>query len=619
MDDENRNGDQDTGQLLSNRAKKPSPDTLTKLIKRLRLLTFTLLPHEVDVESISNPVSKVITPNVVNAYLDAAGDFKAALPYCLLQARARFMSEANNNPADYDENLGRATACEVIARRIVHQSPTDQLDELMSARYSHIQMDGDASELSSALEVAIDSHSTIFISSSEAQSVVNSLWNGEVVQKHIGKSDIQYVPYHRTHGDDIWSHFDATRISVPRYQNFFRIIVWLAFLVVYSQAVREPIERLNPDPMPGDFWEYILYFLALAFWFEGMLDGYSYEPWYKLFRYATWRAFSFWNVIAFITDCLLAAAFILRVVGLNQQGEAANYYRLRSFQVLSFVAPFIWLLLTVFDGYKYVGTMQICVARMLQESGIFFALLSILALGFLQGLYALDAADGQIEDASVVIHVLVQALLQSPNYEKFAPSIAGLILYYFWNVVTALILLNVLISLFSSAYSDVVDHAEAEYLAFFASKTVAMIRAPDSFVYPAPFNLIEMFFIAPLEWLPISSKTYAKINRLVMTILFFIPLSVIALYECLTQRRSWMVDWLEVADDGDQLSDEAKDPQVDEVQEEGRTITQVPFDELVKKFPNTKESGEDSIRREIRALNERMTELLQKIDSMQTS
>ena len=28
-------------------------------------------------------------------------------------------------------------------------------------------------------------------------------------------------------------------------------------------------------------------------------------------------------------------------------------------------------------------------------------------------------------------------------------------LYYFWNVATALVLINVLISLFSSAYSDV--------------------------------------------------------------------------------------------------------------------------------------------------------------------
>jgi hypothetical protein len=30
-------------------------------------------------------------------------------------------------------------------------------------------------------------------------------------------------------------------------------------------------------------------------------------------------------------------------------------------------------LITIFDGYKYIGTMQICIARMLKESGIFFA------------------------------------------------------------------------------------------------------------------------------------------------------------------------------------------------------------------------------------------------------
>jgi hypothetical protein len=52
---------------------------------------------------------------------------------------------------------------------------------------------------------------------------------------------------------------------------------------------------------------------------------------------------------------------------------------------------------------------------------------------------------------------------------------------------------------FSNWKIQVIDDAEAQYLAFFASKTVGMIRAPDSYVYPAPFNLIEAFFIAPLE------------------------------------------------------------------------------------------------------------------------
>jgi hypothetical protein len=74
--------------------------------------------------------------------------------------------------------------------------------------------------------------------------------------------------------------------------------------------------------------------------------------------------------------------------------------------------------------------MQICIARMLQESGIFFAvrfspqlrdfcgrltyfqLLSILGAGFAQGLYALDASDQEAGSPSDMIHLLVQALLQ---------------------------------------------------------------------------------------------------------------------------------------------------------------------------------------------------------------
>lgn len=94
-------------------------------MKRLRALTLTLLPVEVNIESISEPTSRVITPQVISAYKGAAGDFTEAvssiydaidflvhrvihqLPYCLLRARAEFMWDANHNPADYGENRGR--------------------------------------------------------------------------------------------------------------------------------------------------------------------------------------------------------------------------------------------------------------------------------------------------------------------------------------------------------------------------------------------------------------------------------------------------------------------------------------------------------------------------------
>jgi hypothetical protein len=68
------------------------------------------------------------------------------------------MYEANHNPADYGENYGRAIACEVLARRVVHLSPPDRLNDIMSTRFSHLEWDGERSDLSTALELAIDSH-----------------------------------------------------------------------------------------------------------------------------------------------------------------------------------------------------------------------------------------------------------------------------------------------------------------------------------------------------------------------------------------------------------------------------------------------------------------------------
>ncbi|KAJ7490323.1 calcium activated cation channel [Mycena galericulata] len=590
---------------------KPSPATLTKLVKRLRALTLTLLPVEVDPESINDPTSRVITPQVINAYHAAAGDFVAALPYCLLRARAEFMWDANHNPADYGENLGRAAACEMLARRIVHIAPPDTLNTIMSTRFQHLQIDGDKSDMASALELAIDSHCTIFLSSSEAQDVVNALWRGEIIQENNNDHDIDYVQYSDTReNDSFFARLDPSRMSVPRYQSMFRIVVWLLFLFVYSQAVRQPLER-SQGPPEFDEWEIVLYFMALSFLFEDI------NRLYKLLKFVTYKAYNFWMIVSFLTDGILTAAFVLRVAGMagKDPDQAANL-RLKSFQVLSFAAPLMWMkIVTVFDGYKYVGTMQICVARMLQESGIFFALLSVLSIGFGQGLYALDASDGSAESSSSILNVLVQALLQAPNYDKFSGSPAGLTLYYLWGVITCLILLNILISLFSSAYSDVVDDAEAQYLAFFASKTIGMIRAPDSFVYPAPFNLIEVFLISPLE-LVMRPSTYATLNRGVMAVVFFVPLTLIAFYESVvdTDKHKWMKRWLSGDDQGDGDRPEFRDPEVDKADEGERVISKVPFEELVKAFPNTNQSSEALMLKEILALKQQLARVLDKLD-----
>ena len=91
------------------------------------------------------------------------------------------------------------------------------------------------------------------------------------------------------------------------------------------------------------------------------------------------------------------------------------------------------------------------------------------------------------------------------------------------------VLLNILIALYNSAYEDIYDNANDEYLAMFAQKTMTFVRAPDENVFIPPFNLVEIFLLAiPLEWW-MAKKTYERINDIVMGLIYS-PLLLISAY-----------------------------------------------------------------------------------------
>lgn len=107
-----------------------------------------------------------------------------------------------------------------------------------------------------------------------------------------------------------------------------------------------------------------------------------------------------------------------------------------------------------------------------------------MAIGFGQAMYALDAADGDTNNSetagiSLISNQLIQSLLGSPNFdvagERFGYPF-GLIIFYSWNFITIIILVNVLIALFGTAYSDVYANKQDVYLAFLASKTIGRSR-----------------------------------------------------------------------------------------------------------------------------------------------
>ena len=101
-----------------------------------------------------------------------------------------------------------------------------------------------------------------------------------------------------------------------------------------------------------------------------------------------------------------------------------------------------------------------------------------------------------------------------------------------------------------------------------------------------------------------SKEVYATVNRYVLTVVLFIPLSVVALLE--TQIRSshvWMNGTAGIDTEDDDAQPEARDPPAGE---DGLVISRVPYQDLVTAFPNTHESSEASILREIRSLKEQL-------------
>ena len=73
-----------------------------------------------------------------------------------------------------------------------------------------------------------------------------------------------------------------------------------------------------------------------------------------------------------------------------------------------------------------------------------------------------------------------------------------------------------------------------------------------------------------------------------MALMFFVPLSVIALYESTykTHPNRWATRWLRGIDEGAAELPAHRDPEIDD-EGEGLVITRAKFGELISVFPDT--------------------------------
>lgn len=342
----------------------------------------------------------------------------------------------------------------------------------------------------------------------------------ELVQNFAPSGQVFFQPYDPKDRSFL-GRLDPGRLTVPRYSYYAGLAIHVAFIVIYTFSTLEYTGL--------DSWEIVLWIFAAGY----LLDDLT--RWFKMGGMD--KVISFWVVVDLCTDVLFITSFSFRMAGwFEREHHRSSEYRLLAFQFLSCIAPLLWMqLLKLADGIQYFGVIQIVLLRMLQETAAFFLLLLLTAIGFAQSLFALDAADGHRVKSSgaFVANLLAATIMGNPDFDAPGKNFGqpfGKILMYFYAFITLMLLSNILVAFFASAYDKTVDDADDVFRAYFCSKVVSTIRAPDQFVYLPPFNLVEAFFVAPFEFV-LPRRVYATINRYIQSTLFCLPLAVIALHE----------------------------------------------------------------------------------------
>ncbi|MCJ1287905.1 hypothetical protein MMC26_007257 [Xylographa opegraphella] len=471
---------------------------VTKVARRLKYQIEQVVPCELEEWKITKANSPVITRKVMRTAKEAGGkEYKSCVVYCLLVCKRWFTRQAALELWDAELHEGRAVACEVLAKKLIEDEEREEylMQETLLKRYSII-INGQETEAANVVERAVDMHALLVIGSSGYQKCISYLWRGWLVQNDEKPS--YFIAWKNKANPNYWDHFNPDRMRAPQYQNAVQVFFSVFYLVLYTVAINTVNASGDLDVVEG-----IVYLMTAGFLFDEISK--------------IWKD-----------------DFVTRMIALgNPAGheERARFNEL-SYNFLAFSAPMFWIrLLLYLDTFRFFGTMLVVLKVMMKESLIFFALLVVICIGFLQAFIGMNQVEASGKVTGFIIQAMTNSVMQSPDFsgfDNFAPPF-GIILYYIYTFVIMVVLLNILIALFNSAYETVTDNSIDEWMALFATKTMQFVRAPDENVFIPPFNLIEVFcLILPFEWW-MASDTYERLNNYVMGILYS-PLLLITAY-----------------------------------------------------------------------------------------
>ncbi|CAL9730518.1 calcium channel Yvc1p [Monosporozyma unispora] len=511
----------------------PNSRQILRISINLKYIIDKLIPYIIDSNDIIKDNSLILNDQVINLIYEACGGdqnnklsmekYKSVLIFSLLNVFHWYEKLSVEQLSNYDLYQTRALTVQQICKIVIEREEAKDFHfliiQMLLRKYSICANDEDT-EPSNAVELATDLHCTIIIGSHGFQRALKWLWNGWIIQSR--KDPSIFIKENTIDSTKFWIHFNPDRIKTPKYQNFLQLGFSIFFLILYTIVVNGKESNLVE---PLDTFEIIFYICNL---------GHLVNEWQK-FYYIGIAYFQFWSCFNDTTYLIIFISMVLRFICLSPistQKFSPEYWDEISYRILSCAAPLVWSrLLLYLESQRFVGVMLVVLKHMMTESLVFFVLLFLIMIGFLQGFLGLDSSDGKREITGPILVNLIITIMGSGSFkmfENFAPPYAA-ILYYGYCFIVMIILLNILIALYTNAYQKVVDNADEEYMALMSQKTLRYIRAPDEDVYVPPLNLIEIS-LQPI--FKLTTRDQARmVSHSIMTLIYFPILIVVALKE----------------------------------------------------------------------------------------
>lgn len=519
----------------SNDYQPVSPRQALRVAINLKKLIDTVIPVPVSENKIKSFDLNLPKKDTIDTVYEAAGGdgtgntsssrrYQACLVFCLLKVSGWYDTLATAELTNNDLYCCRSLFAQKLACILIEKEKDDKylFISMLCHRYC-INLNDEDSEPENALELAVDTHSMI-ISTDGYQRCIKWLWVGWIVQSRDDPSE--YVLFNGKANTGFWSHFDPARIQTPLYQNVLEICSAVIFLLIYTF-----VSNVDSIPTSLNLPEIILFLFTLGFAFDEVQEFYHLGSSYIQFS----RAF---NDILY---AIIFISFVFRAMSISAvEISHSEFYNITSQRFLAVAAPFMWIRMFFFcDLYQFFGVIIVVINTMMKESLIFFFMLSVVIVGFLQAFIGLDQADGKRDLTYLIITNMLQTVLSGPDFssiERFAYPY-GSVLYYIYNFLVAVILLNILIALFSQAYSEVISNANNEYLHQYSTRVLKYIRAPDAKIFVPPLNLIEIFCLDLPLYCWMNQDSFDKICNRILLLLYSPILCIIASYESRQAKR----------------------------------------------------------------------------------